>query len=159
MKIQGPWFQRNYIIARDEKVILHGTSFQSSPKITRMLITKPICIQKKFTTADHCSFANYVDSYFFPTTELCSLLPKQSTLSSSRICGLTHSGKSLNLLFLKLSLQNMRCFDHATILGPSCHGLCKECHPQWPPFVSKIRKRDLYYINLTLIQLIRRMSF
>ena len=64
MKIQGPWFQRNYIIARDQKVILNGTSFQSSPKITRMLITKPICIQKKFTTPDHCSFANY-NSYFF----------------------------------------------------------------------------------------------
>ena len=38
-KIQGPRFQRNYIIARDKKVIKNGTSFQSSPKINRMFIT------------------------------------------------------------------------------------------------------------------------
>ena len=49
-KIQGLRFQRNYIIARDQKSDLHGTSFQSSPKISRILITKPICIQWKFTT-------------------------------------------------------------------------------------------------------------
>ena len=40
MKIQGPRFQRNYIFARDKKVIKNGTSFQSSPKINRMLITR-----------------------------------------------------------------------------------------------------------------------
>ena len=57
-KIQGSRFQRNYIIARDQKSDLHGTSFQSSPKINRMLITRPICIQWKFTTPDHRSFAN-----------------------------------------------------------------------------------------------------
>ena len=33
-KIQGPRFQRNYIIARDQRSDLHGTSFQSLPKIT-----------------------------------------------------------------------------------------------------------------------------
>ena len=38
-KIQGPQFQRNYIIARYRKSDLHGTSFQS-PKIYRMLITR-----------------------------------------------------------------------------------------------------------------------
>ena len=57
-KIQGPRFQRNYIIARDQKSDLHGTSFQSSPKISRMLITRAICIQWKFTTPNHRSFAN-----------------------------------------------------------------------------------------------------
>ena len=36
-KIEGPRFQRNYIIARDQNSDLHGTSFQSSPKINRML--------------------------------------------------------------------------------------------------------------------------
>ena len=46
-KIQGPWFQRNYIIARDKKIDLHDTSFQSSPKINCMLITRSICIQWK----------------------------------------------------------------------------------------------------------------
>ena len=34
----------------------------------------------------------------------------------------------------KLSSQNMRGFDHATILSPSFHGLCKERLPQWPAF-------------------------
>ena len=40
-KNQGPRFQRNYIIARDQRSDLQGTSFQSSLKITRMLITRP----------------------------------------------------------------------------------------------------------------------
>ena len=44
-KIQGPRFQRNYIIARDQKSDLHGMSFQSSPKMNRMLITSLTCIQ------------------------------------------------------------------------------------------------------------------
>ena len=57
-KIQGPRFQRNYIIASDQKSDLHGTSFQSSPKINYMLITRLICIQWKFTTPDHRSFVN-----------------------------------------------------------------------------------------------------
>ena len=42
-----------------KKVIyIYGTSFQSSPKINCMLITSTICIQWKFTTPDHRSFAN-----------------------------------------------------------------------------------------------------
>ena len=61
-KIQGPRFQRNYIIARDEKSDLHGTSFQSSPKINHILITRSICIQWKFTTPDHRSFSK---TFFF----------------------------------------------------------------------------------------------
>ena len=40
-EIQGPRFQRNYIIARDQESDLHGTSFESSPKINRMLIKRP----------------------------------------------------------------------------------------------------------------------
>ena len=41
-KIQGPRFQRNYIIARDQKSDLHGMSFQSWPKINCILIKRPI---------------------------------------------------------------------------------------------------------------------
>ena len=41
-KIQGPGCQRNYIIARDKKSDLRGTSFQSSWKINRILITRPM---------------------------------------------------------------------------------------------------------------------
>ena len=43
---------------RDRKSDLHGTSFQSSPKIDRILITTLICIPWKFTTPDHGNFAN-----------------------------------------------------------------------------------------------------
>ena len=35
----------DYIIERDQKSDLHGTLFQPSPKIKRMLITRPTCIQ------------------------------------------------------------------------------------------------------------------
>ena len=42
--------------------------------------------------------------------------------------------KALNLIFPKLSSQNMRGFDHATILSPSFHGLRKERLAQWPAF-------------------------
>ena len=54
--------------------------------------------------------------------------------SSDRICGPTHFRKALNLIFPKLSLQNMRGFDQVTILSPSFHGLHKEPLAQWPPF-------------------------
>ena len=57
-KIQGPRFQRSYIIARDRKSDLHGASFLSSQKTNRILITRLICIQWKFTTPDLRNFAN-----------------------------------------------------------------------------------------------------
>ena len=49
-KIQGSRFQRNYIIARDQKSDLHGTSFQSSPKINRMLITRHLHTMNVYNT-------------------------------------------------------------------------------------------------------------
>ena len=49
---QGPQFERNYIIAKAQKRDEHGASFQSSPKIYRMLVTRLICIQWKFTKAE-----------------------------------------------------------------------------------------------------------
>ena len=47
-------------------------------------------------------------------------------LLSDTIRGLTCFGKALNLIFPKLSSQNMGGFDHATILSPSFHGLRRE---------------------------------
>ena len=50
-KVQRPRLQRNYIIARDQKSDLHATSSQSSPKINRMLITRPFStIMKVYNT-------------------------------------------------------------------------------------------------------------
>ena len=66
-KIQGLRFQRTYIITRDQKSDLHGTSFQSSPKISRILITKPICIQWKFTTVP--TIAVLLSKIFFSTSQ------------------------------------------------------------------------------------------
>ena len=40
-KLQGPRFQRNYIIAGDQKSDLHDMSLQSSLKINYMHITRP----------------------------------------------------------------------------------------------------------------------
>ena len=56
-----------------------------------------------------------------------------STLSSDRIRRPTRFGTALNLIFSKLSSQNMRGFDHATIFSPSFHGFFKERLAQWPP--------------------------
>ena len=53
-------------------------------------------------------------------------------LSSNRIRGPTRFRKALNLIFPKLSLQNMHGFHHATILIPSFHGGGKERLAQWP---------------------------
>ena len=53
-------------------------------------------------------------------------------LSSGRMCGPTHFGKALNLIFPKLSSQSMCDFDHAMILSPSFHSLRKERLEQWP---------------------------
>ena len=59
------------------------------------------------------------------------------------IRGPTRFEKALNLIFPKLSSENMRGFDQATILSPSFHGLSKERLTQLPPFVYKIRRKTL----------------
>ena len=56
--------------------------------------------------------------------------------SSDRIRGPTCFGKALNLIFPKLSLQNICGFDHAMILSPSFHSLRKERLAQWLPFCA-----------------------
>ena len=53
-------------------------------------------------------------------------------LSSDRIRGPTRFRKALNLIIPNLSSENMRGFDHATIISPSFQGVLKErlaqCH-------------------------------
>ena len=41
--------------------------------------------------------------------------------------------KTLSLIFPKLSSQNTRGFDHATIISPTFHGVRKERLTQWTP--------------------------
>ena len=66
--------------------------------------------------------------------------------SSDRICGPTHFGKALNLIFPKLSLQNIRGFDHI-ILSPSFHGLHKERLASWRPKYDQKFQRGYFQKN------------
>ena len=69
-------------------------------------------------------------------------------LSSDRIREPTRFRKALNLIFSKLSSQNMHGFDHATILSPSFHGLHKEHLEQWPAFcVLNLKKNSRGYFQ------------
>ena len=131
MKIQGPRFQRNYIIVRYPKSDLHGTSFQSSPKIYRMLITRLICIQGSLP---HPTIAS---SYFFfehSVVFTCYKVINAFKRKNSWTKTFRKSSKvDDSLIFPELSSQNMRGFDHETVLSPSFHGVHKERLAQWPP--------------------------
>ena len=61
-------------------------------------------------------------------------------LSSDRIREPTRFRKALNLIFPKVSSQNMCGFHHTTILSPSFHGVHKECLAQWTPFLTQKRQ-------------------
>ena len=77
-KIQGPRFQRNYIIVRDKKVIKNGTSFQSSPKINRMLISRQFAYSESLQhpTIAVLLIRFFFFFFFFSTTQKCSLVQK-----------------------------------------------------------------------------------
>ena len=74
--------QKLYIIAKQQKRDEHGASFQTSPKINRMLITRLICIQRNFITPNQLAspidrrFAHYKRFFFFSTTKYSLLVPK-----------------------------------------------------------------------------------
>ena len=69
---------------------------------------------------------------FFRPLSSVPLLQSTTKLSSDRIRGPTCFRKALNLIFPKISWQNMRGFHPATILSPSFHGVRKERLTQWP---------------------------
>ena len=68
-KIRRPWFQRNYNIARDQKSDLHGMSFQSSPKINCMLITRPFAYNESL---QHPTISVFLIKilFFFPLSSV-----------------------------------------------------------------------------------------
>ena len=69
--------------------------------------------------------------------------------SSDRIRGPTCFRKALNVIFPKLSSQNICGFDHATILSPSFHGLRKERLAQSLPFCAlNATKNTLQIVSL-----------
>ena len=114
-KIQGPRFQRHYIIDRDQKSDLHRTSFQSSPKINRMLIISSFAYNESLQNPTIAVLPIKVLIFFRPLSNVHLFQSNQ------------RFGKALNLIFpSRLSSQNKCGFDHATILSPSFHGLRKE---------------------------------
>ena len=120
-KTQGPRFQRNYIIARYQKSYLQGTSFQSSPKINRMLITRPFVYSESL---QHPTIAILlIKVLIFFDHSVVHLFQSNQRFHATEYRGPTRFGKALNLIFPKVSLKNMRDFDHATILSASFHGL------------------------------------
>ena len=120
-----------------------------------MLITGAICIQWKFTTPDHRSFSNQ-DSHFFYHS---------AVFTFSKVIDVIEFADRHNLISPKLSSQNMRGFDHATILSSSFHSVCKECqapkspgegvlpkklggglqHPSWNPYGYSISNQKLWF--------------
>ena len=117
-KIQGPRFQRNNIIARDPKSDLYGTSFQSSPKISHMLITRQFAYNNSLQYPTISVLLIKILIFFFDHSVVFSC--------SKVINAFKRFRKALDLIFPKLSSLNMRGFDHATILSPSFPGLRKE---------------------------------
>ena len=104
--IQGPRFERNNFLQHCQRWKTwweHGASFQSSPKINRMLITRLISIPWKFTTLTIKVLLILKILLFFFRPLKCLLVRKQSTF----ICGPTRSGKAPHLIFPKVSSQNM----------------------------------------------------
>ena len=140
-------FQRNYIIARDQKCDLHGTSFQSSPKINRMLITRPICILND--SLQHPTIAVFKKRFLF-FFDHSVLVPKFSTISSDRIRALTLFRKALDSIFPKLSSQNMRGFDHQRFLVPVSTVSPRNAWHNGP-FVYKIRRKTRCRLWVSLL--------
>ena len=116
MKNQGPRFERNYIIAKEQIRDEYGASYQSSPKIHRMLIarltmkfypTRPVCLSIEVIV---------IKLIFFSTPEVftCSKVINAFCINLSKAL-LTkhewHCGKCLYVL------------SHVVIFIPSFHGL------------------------------------
>ena len=113
---QGPRFERNYIIAKEQIRDEYGASYQSSPKIHRMLIarltmkvypTRPVCLSIEVIV---------IKLNFFSTPEVftCSKVINAFCINLSKAL-LTkhewHCGKCLYVL------------SHVVIFIPSFHGL------------------------------------
>ena len=120
-KIQGPRFQRNNIIARDPKSDLHGTSFQSLPKINHMLITRQFAYNKSLQHPTISVLLIKILIFFFFFFDHSVAFTCSKVINAFK-----RFGKALNLIFPNLSSLNMPGFDHETILSPSFLGLRKE---------------------------------
>ena len=85
---------------------------------------------KVYTRPSRFSYLKFL--FFFRPLSSIHLFQSNQRFQAIEFVGPTRFGKALTLIFPKLSSQNMRGFDHATIFSPSFHGLCKERLTQWP---------------------------
>ena len=116
MKNQGPRFERNYIIAKEQIRDEYGASYQSSPKIHRMLIAR--LTMKVYPTRSVCLSIDVIviKLNFFSTPEVftCSKVINAFCINLSKAL-LTkhewHCGKCLYVL------------SHVVVFIPSFHGL------------------------------------
>ena len=113
-------------MARDQRSDLHGISIiaENKPHANHKTHMQTM---KVYNWPDHRSFAKvFFFFFFFRPLSSVHLFQSNQTLWSDGIRGPTRFGKALDLIFPKLSSQNMRGFDHATIFCPSFHGLRTE---------------------------------
>ena len=131
---------RRYVCGLDSREI---TSLPDIEKVIYMA-----CLfshrRKQIARSSHDSFA-YSESLQHPTITilLIQILIFLRPLSSVHLLQGNQRFQAMefvdrhvsekNLIFPKLSSQNMRSFHHATILSPSFHGVRKERLAQWPP--------------------------
>ena len=147
-KIQGPRFQRNYIIPRDQKneFTWHVTSIIAENKLH----------------AHHNSHLHTMNVYNTRTSQFCLLRflfffffrPLSSVhlfQSNQRFPAIEFVNRHVSEKLEISSFLNMRGFDHATILVPSFHSLRKERLAQWPPFASKIRRKTRCRLWVSLL--------
>ena len=85
--IQKPRFQRNNIIARYRKSDLHGMSFQSSPKINRMLIPRLILHAVKVYDTRPSQFCYFRFLFFFRPLSSVQLLQSNQCFQAIEIVG------------------------------------------------------------------------
>ena len=96
---------------------------------------------KVYNTHDQSSCLLRFFFYFRPSVHLSQ---SNQRFQANRIRGLTRSGKALNLIFPKHSLQNMRGFSHTKILIPSFQNRRHEYLGPQPSFCVRVVLFSLY---------------
>ena len=112
-----------------------------------MLITRLICIQCPTITILLIEILIFFSehSVMFTCSKEINAFKRQNSWTDT-----FRKSSKINdsLIFPELSSQNMRGFDHETILSPSFHGVRKERLAQWPPICDpKTTKKSEGYFQ------------
>ena len=110
--------------------------------LSRCLVPPMYCLEQWLHFFDH--------SVVFTCSKVINAFKYGGRQEQNRITertrGPTRFGKALNLIFPKLSSQNVRGFDHATILSPIFHGLRQDAWHNDSPVVSYYTKKNALQI-------------